>query len=456
LSIPLKMIHLQFQYKYVLGFLSEEEIHLMQDEVDIAHSLLVEKAGKGKQLLGWLDLPVHTDEALLSRIESDAKRLREKAELIVVIGIGGFYHGTKAITEALSPPFPALHAESKNPLILFAGNHLGQDYHAELLRLLDKKEYALLVISKSGTITEPAIAFRILKNHIEKKYGSEEAARRIIAVTDTSKGSLKIVSDKNTYQTYSIPDDVEGCFSVLSPVGLLPLAAAGHDIRQLMLGAAEMRKACIGTSSLAENPAACYAAIRALLYRMGKQVEIMVNYEPSLHYFTEWWKQLFAESEGKENEGLFPATAGFTGDLPSMGQYIQQGQRILFETVLHIQKTRHLLSVPLDELNLDNLNYLAGKTLQEVNNMAALGATLAHTDGEVPNLDILLPAIDERSLGELIYFFEFACGLSGYLSGINPFNQPGVEACKNNMFALLGKPGFEQETDSIRKRINEE
>jgi glucose-6-phosphate isomerase len=341
-------------------------------------------------------------------------------------------------------------------MVLFAGNHLGQDYHAELLRLLDKKEYALLVISKSGTTIESAIAFRILKNHIEKKYGTEEAANRIITITDASKGALRSLSDKYGYKTYVIPDDVGGRFSVLSPAGLLPVAVAGYDIVQLVQGAAEMRKACIETPLLADNPAACYAAIRTLLYRMGNQVEILVNYEPALHYFTEWWKQLFGESEGKENEGLFPAGVDFTGDLHSMGQYIQQGQRILFETVIHIQKTRHLLSVPPDELNLDNLNYLAGKTLQEINDMAALGTTLAHTDGEVPNLDILLPAMDERSLGELIYFFEFACGLSGYLSGINPFNQPGVEVYKNNMFALLGKPGFEQETDSIRTRINEE
>jgi glucose-6-phosphate isomerase len=450
------MIQLQFQFKYVLGFLSEEEIHLMQDEVDIAHSLLVEKAGKGNQFLGWLDLPLHTDEALLNRIQADAKLLRDKAEIIVVIGIGGSYLGARAIIEALGSPFSAFSAGLKNPMVLFAGNHLGQDYHAELLRLLDKKEYALLVISKSGTTIESAIAFRILKNHIEKKYGTEEAANRIITITDASKGALKSLSDKYGYKTYVIPDDVGGRFSVLSPAGLLPVAVAGYDIVQLVQGAAEMRKACIETPLLADNPAACYAAIRTLLYRMGNQVEILANYEPALHYFTEWWKQLFGESEGKENEGLFPAGVDFTGDLHSMGQYIQQGQRILFETVIHIQKTRHLLSVPPDELNLDNLNYLAGKTLQEINDMAALGTTLAHTDGEVPNLDILLPAMDERSLGELIYFFEFACGLSGYLSGINPFNQPGVEVYKNNMFALLGKPGFEQETDSIRTRINEE
>lgn len=450
------MINLRFQYKHLSGFLSEEEIHLMQDEVDISHSLLVEKAGKGNQFLGWIDLPSKTEEALIGSIEADAKAIRGKAEILVIIGIGGSYLGARAIIEALSSPFSAFQNESGSPLVLFAGNNISQDYYSGLLALLDKKEYALVVISKSGTTTEPAIAFRLLKNHIEKKYGAEEAASRIIAITDSSKGALKILADKNGYKTYVIPDDVGGRFSVLSPVGLLPVAIAGFNIRDLLLGATEMQKVCIETSSLPDNPAACYAAIRSSLYRMGHQIEILVNYEPSLHYFAEWWKQLFGESEGKENEGLFPAAVDFTGDLHSMGQYIQEGQRIFFETVIHIQKPKQLLSVPADDANLDGMNYLAGKTLHEVNNMAALGTTLAHIDGEVPNLDIFLPAIDERSLGELIYFFEFACGLSGYLTGINPFNQPGVEAYKNNMFALLGKPGFENETEAIRERINEE
>jgi glucose-6-phosphate isomerase len=313
-----------------------------------------------------------------------------------------------------------------------------------------------VVISKSGTTTEPAIAFRLLKNHIEQKYGPVEAAHRIIAITENLKGAVKSFSDKNGYKTYGIPDDVGGRYSVFSPVGLLPVAIAGYDIRALIQGANEMRKVCIDTSSITDNPAACYAAIRNSLYRLGNQIEILVNYEPSLHYLTEWWKQLFGESDGKENEGLFPAGVDNTSDLHSMGQYIQEGQRMLFETVIHVQRSKHLLSVPMDENDSDGINYIAGKTLQEVNDMAALGTTLAHVDGEVPNLDILLPAIDERSLGELIYFFEFACALNGYLSGINPFNQPGVEAYKNNMFALLGKPGFENETEAIRERINEE
>lgn len=449
------MINLRFQYKHVTDFLSEEEIHFTQEEVDISHSLLVEKAGKGNEFLGWIDLPAKMDEAIISSIESDARTICEKAEIVVVIGIGGSYLGTRAIIEALSSPFSAFYNDKKNPDVLYAGHNMSQDYHAELLGLLDRKEYALIVISKSGTTTEPAIAFRLLKKHLEKKYGIEEATSRIIAITDGSKGALKNHTDKHGYKTYAIPEDIGGRFSVLTPVGLLPVAIAGYNIRELLHGANEMRKVCIETSSLIDNPAACYAAIRNSLYRLGHQIEILVNYEPNLHYFNEWWKQLFGESDGKENEGLFPAGVDFTSDLHSMGQYIQEGQRMLFETVIHILKPKHAITIPFDEVNLDGMNYLAGKTLHEVNDMASIATTLAHVDGEVPNLDIFLPAIDERSLGELIYFFEFACGLSGYLSGINPFNQPGVEVYKNNMFALLGKPGFENETEAIRSRINE-
>ena len=297
----------------------------MQDEVDNSHSLLVEKAGKGNEFLGWIDLPAKIDETLISCIEADANTLREKAEILVVIGIGGSYLGARAIIEALSSPFSSFYNDNKNPVVVYAGYNLSQDYHAGLLDLLDRKNYAIVVISKSGTTTEPAIAFRLLKNHIEKKYGHAEAANRIIAITDGKKGALKILADKNGYKTYTIPDDVGGRFSVLTPVGLLPIAIAGYDISQLIKGANEMRKVCIETSSLIDNPAACYAAIRSSLYRMGNQIEILVNYEPSLHYFTEWWKQLFGESEGKENEGLFPTGVDFTGDLHSMGQYIQEG-----------------------------------------------------------------------------------------------------------------------------------
>jgi glucose-6-phosphate isomerase len=449
------MINLRFQYSHLSGFLSEEEIMLMQDEIDISHSLLIEKAGKGNEFLGWIDLPARIEESLLLSIESDAIAIRGKAEIIVVIGIGGSYLGSRAVIEALSSPFSSFENDGKNPVVIYAGHNISQDYHAALLSLLDKKEYAIIVVSKSGTTTEPAIAFRLLKDHIEKKYGTEEASNRIIAVTDGVKGALKSLSDKHGYKTYAIPDNVGGRFSVFTPVGLLPVAMAGYDIRELLKGAQEMRKACTETSSLTDNPAACYAAIRSSLYRMGHQIEILVNYEPSLHFVAEWWKQLFGESEGKENEGLFPAAVDFTSDLHSLGQYIQEGQRMLFETVIHVLKPKHPLIIPADEANLDGMNFVAGKTLHEVNAKAALATTLAHIDGEVPNLDILLPEISERSLGELLYFFEFACGLSGYLLGINPFNQPGVEAYKNNMFALLEKPGYENETEAMRARLNE-
>lgn len=428
---------------------------LMQEEIDINHSLLIEKAGKGNDFLGWIDVPGRIEETLIKAIEDDAKEFREKAEIIVVTGIGGSYLGSRAIIEALSSPFSSFGNDGKNTVILYAGHNLSQDYHASLLGLLDKKEYAIVVISKSGTTTEPAIAFRLLKDHIEKKYGTEEAYSRIIAITDGAKGALKILADKHGYKTYAIPDNVGGRFSVFTPVGLLPVAMAGFDIRELIQGANQMRITCTETSSIADNPAACYAAIRSSLYRMGHQIEILVNYEPSLHYIAEWWKQLFGESEGKENEGLFPAAVDFTSDLHSMGQYIQEGQRMLFETVIHVLKPKYPLTIPPDESNLDGMNFIAGKTLHEVNATAAMAATLAHIDGEVPNLDILLPEINERSLGELMYFFEFACGLSGYLLGINPFNQPGVEAYKKNMFALLGKPGYENETEAIRARLNE-
>jgi glucose-6-phosphate isomerase len=449
------MINLRFQYSHLSGFLSEEEIMLMQDEIDISHSLLIEKAGKGNEFLGWIDLPGRIEETLINAIEADAKELREKAEVIIVVGIGGSYLGSRAVIEALSSPFSSFENAGKNPVVIYAGHNISQDYHATLLSLLDNKEYAIVAISKSGTTTEPAIAFRLLKDHIEKKYGIEEASSRIIAITDGAKGALKILADKHGYKTYAIPDNVGGRFSVFTPVGLLPVALAGYDIRELIQGANEMRKTCTETSSIADNPAACYAAIRSSLYRMGHQIEILVNYEPSLHFVAEWWKQLFGESEGKENEGLFPASVDFTSDLHSMGQYIQEGQRMLFETVIHVLKPKQPLLIPTDELNLDGMNFVAGKTLHEVNATAALATTLAHIDGEVPNLDILLPEINERSLGELMYFFEFACGLSGYLLGINPFNQPGVEAYKKNMFALLGKPGYENETEAIRARLSE-
>jgi glucose-6-phosphate isomerase len=455
-SIKIKenMINLKFNHHHVTGFLSDEELLIMQNEVDVSHDMLVNKTGQGNDFLGWVDLPEQIEEQLLASIEDDARRISGIAEIFVVIGIGGSYLGARAVIEALSHPFAGLmNSGKKAPLVIYAGNSISQDYHASLMELLDEKDYALAVISKSGTTTEPAVAFRILKAHLEKKYGKAEARERIISITDQSKGALKKLSTDEGYKTYVIPDDVGGRFSVLTPVGLLPIAVAGFDIRNLVEGAREMRKACISDPSILTNPASCYAAIRNSLYRMGKQVEILVNYEPQLQYITEWWKQLYGESEGKQGEGIFPAGVGFTTDLHSMGQYIQEGQRIIFETVLKVNTSAKSLLIPHDPADLDGMNFIAGKTLNEVNHMAALGTVLAHIDGEVPNLEIELPRVNEEILGELLYFFEFACGLSGYMLGVNPFDQPGVEAYKKNMFSLLGKPGYESATEAIRSRI---
>jgi glucose-6-phosphate isomerase len=449
------MINLKFNHGHISGFISDEELQIMQGEVSICHDMLVNKTGKGNDFLGWVDLPEQIDDLLLARIEEDARKIRGMAEVFVVIGIGGSYLGARAIIEALSHPFSGImESRREAPLVIYAGNSISQDYHASLLELLDQKDYAIAVISKSGTTTEPAIAFRILKAHLEKKYGKENAAERIISITDQSKGALKKLSADEGYGTYVIPDDVGGRYSVLTPVGLLPIAVAGFNIRKLVEGARDMRKSCIGNPGIFENPASLYAAIRNSLYRMGKQVEILVNYEPSLQYITEWWKQLYGESEGKDGEGIFPAGVGFTTDLYSMGQYMQEGQRMIFETVIRIDKSNKILNIPHDPADLDGMNFIAGKSMNEVNHMAQLGTVLAHIDGEVPNLEIALPRLNEEALGELLYFFEFACGLSGYLLGVNPFDQPGVEAYKKNMFALLGKPGYETETEAIRSRIN--
>lgn len=449
------MINLTFSRQHAGSFITDDELLLMQEEATVSHDLLVNRTGKGNDFLGWVDLPVNLDESIIQSIEADAAEIRSKAEVYVVVGIGGSYLGARAVIDALNHPFSAmLGGERKAPVIVYAGNSISQDYHAALLELLDKKDYAMAVISKSGTTTEPAVAFRILKAHLEQKYGKEEARKRIIAVTDQSRGALKKLSDDEGYKTYVIPDDVGGRFSVLTPVGLLPIAVAGFNIRQLLNGAVSMRKVCLGEPSVTDNPAVCYAAIRNSFYRQGKQVEILVNYEPSLQYLAEWWKQLYGESEGKEGEGLFPAGVGFTTDLHSMGQYIQEGQRMLFETALIVENPSRRLVIPFDEGNLDGMNFIAGKSLNDVNQMACLGTTLAHIDGEVPTLQIVMPKLDEETLGELLYFFEFACGLSGYMLEVNPFDQPGVEAYKTNMFALLGKPGDERETEAIRARLN--
>jgi len=447
------MINLKLNIDKVLDFVSYNEIKFFQPEIDKHFKTLFNKTGKGKDFLGWINLPSEIDENLIKDIESDAQKMREIADVFVVVGIGGSYLGARAVIEALSHNFNNLLETEKNPLVLFAGQNIGEDYLADLLDILDKKNYAITVISKSGTTTEPAIAFRIIKNHLENKYGKNEAKKRIIAITDKEKGALKELSEKEGYKTYFVPDDVGGRYSVLTPVGLLPIAIAGFDIKKLITGAFEMQQLNEAISSMEKNPIALYAATRNALYNKGKTTEIMVNYQPTLFYLTEWWKQLYGESEGKENKGIFPSGVSFTTDLHSMGQYIQEGLRNIFETVLSVKNSKKDLRIPEDKKNLDKLNYLAGKKINYVNKMAETGTMLAHVDGGVPNIKITIPKINEENLGQLIYFFEMACAVSGYILGVNPFDQPGVEAYKKNMFALLSKPGFEKETEEITKKV---
>ncbi len=437
----------------VFDVVGRNEIYSQQNEIGKHYKTLLQKTGKGNDFLGWVNLPSSVNPKLIKDIETSAKKIRDIAEVVIVIGIGGSYLGARAVIDALSNPFSAMDNKRKNPYIIYAGNNLSEDYHTELLELLDKKDYAVIVISKSGTTTEPAIAFRLIKNHIEEKYGKEKAKDRIIAVTDKTKGALKKLSINEGYTTYDIPDDVGGRFSVLTPVGLLPIAIAGIDIKKLVAGASSAEKDLCETDDIDNNPAVLYAITRNLLYQKGKHIEILTNFQPHLQYFTEWWKQLYGESEGKENKGIFPAGVNFTADLHSMGQYIQEGLRNIFETVISIEQPKKKLFIPYDKENLDELNFLAGKGIQEVNKMAELGTMIAHVDGNVPNIKITIPLLNEESLGALIYFFEFACGLSGYMLGVNPFDQPGVEAYKKNMFALLDKPGFEEQSKIIKTRL---
>ncbi len=443
---------IQLDIQNVNEFVNQSEILGWQQSASENMDLLQSGKGAGNDFLGWLNLPSGITEEELVEIEQAGATLNKKSEIIIVIGIGGSYLGAKAVNDALSGSFESLRP-GKNPLMIFAGHHIGEDYMHELLELLDEKSYSIIVISKSGTTTEPALAFRILREHLEKKVGAEEASSRIIAITDASRGALRRVADEKGYQSFVIPDDVGGRYSVLTPVGLVPLAACGFDIRSLVAGAVEMEKHTTEGDNLMENPALLYAVVRNILYRKGKKIEILVNYHNKLHYVGEWWKQLYGESEGKEGKGIFPAAVDNSSDLHSMGQYIQEGERILFETVLSIGKTDHEVKIPSEEKNLDGLNYIAGKKIDHVNKMAELGTIIAHVDGGVPNLRIVIPELNARYLGQLIYFFEIACGLSGYLLGVNPFNQPGLEAYKKNMFALLEKPGFEKETEAIKKRI---
>jgi len=444
---------LKIDVKNVFEFIPESEILDLQKESAAKLATLKKGDGEGSDFLGWLNLPSSISEENLSKVEKTADRLAGKSDIVIVIGIGGSYLGAKAVNDALSHNFEMLKEKREAPLMIFAGHNIGEDYMKELTGTLDAYSYSIVVISKSGTTTEPALAFRILKDHLTAKVGAEEAVSRIVAITDASKGALRKLAEQEGYETYVIPDDVGGRFSVLTPVGLVPLAISGFNIRELVSGAVAMEEKCLSSESIEENPALLYAATRNALYRSGKKIEILVNYHNKLHYISEWWKQLYGESEGKDGKGIFPAAVDNSTDLHSMGQYVQEGERILFETVISVKDSEHNVKVPSDVKDLDKLNYLAGKRIDEVNKMAELGTTLAHIDGGVPNIRIEIPEISAGNLGGLMYFFEIACGISGYMLDVNPFNQPGVEAYKKNMFALLEKPGFEEETRKIKERL---
>lgn len=439
--------------KALCGISGEDVLTNYKNEVIKAQRTLEEGSGRGSDFIGWLHLPSSINQDYLNEIKETADLIRKQCEVVVVAGIGGSYLGTRAVIETISNSFDLLQTDRKSPVILYAGNNISEDYLYELTQYLKNKKFGVINISKSGTTTETALAFRILKKQCEDQRGKETAKQVIVAVTDASKGAAKITADKEGYKTFVIPDNVGGRFSVLTPVGLLPIAIAGLDIDQLVAGAKNMEKICDINTPYEENPAAIYAATRNLLYKSGKKIEILVNYTPKLHYFNEWWKQLFGESEGKENKGIFPAAVDFSTDLHSMGQWIQEGERNIFETVVSVKNVQHKVEVPHDEENLDGLNFLAGKRVDEVNKMAELGTQLAHVDGGVPNIRVEIDQLNEYNVGELIYFFEKACGISGYLLGVNPFDQPGVEAYKKNMFALLNKPGYEEESKKIQSRL---
>jgi glucose-6-phosphate isomerase len=447
------MDQIRLDVSKVYDFVSPDTIGSLKAKAEAANKTLHGNTGKGSDFLGWVNLPSSISERDLSDIEATAKRIQKRVEAVVVIGIGGSYLGSKAVVEALSDTFSHLKGKSSKPWVLFAGQNLGEDYLVELLELLDNKRYAIISISKSGTTTEPAIAFRILREHLEKKVGKDDAKELIIAVTDKDKGALRTFAIQNGYKTYVIPDDVGGRYSVLTPVGLVPLAIGGFDIRSLVKGAKAMQLACGPDVPFEKNISAQYAATRMALYNSGKKIEILANFENKLHFLAEWWKQLFGESEGKEGLGIFPASVDLTADLHSMGQYMQEGERILMETVISVKNTNRKLKVPSETDNLDKLNFLAGKNIDYVNKMAEIGTMLAHVDGGVPNIRIEIPKVDAYYLGQLMYFFEKACGISGYILDINPFDQPGVEAYKKNMFALLEKPGFEEETKKIKETL---
>ena len=448
------MKRIQLDITKAAQFLSEGAVKAYEPKVKAAQEALENGTCPGNDFLGWLHLPSSITPQFLDEVQAVANTLREKCEVIVVAGIGGSYLGARAIIEALGNSFAWLVGDKSNPTIVFAGNNIGEDYLFELSEYLKDKRFGVINISKSGTTTETALAFRLLKKQCEEQRGKSEAKDVIVAITDANRGAARAAADKEGYKTFVIPDNVGGRFSVLTPVGLLPIACAGFDIKALVNGAADMEKATAPSVPFAENIAAQYAAVRNALYtEKGKKIEIMVNYQPKLHFIAEWWKQLYGESEGKEHKGIFPASCDFTTDLHSMGQWIQEGERSIFETVISVEQPAKKLLFPSDDENLDGLNFLAGKRVDEVNKMAELGTLLAHVDGGVPNIRISVPELNEYYIGQLIYFFEIGCGISGNVLGVNPFNQPGVEAYKKNMFALLDKPGYEAESKAIKERL---
>jgi len=448
------MKNIKIDLTNAIPFINQDDFNKYDKLTAEKNFLINNKSGKGSEFLGWRNLPNEISQELISDINSTAKYLQEISDVIVVIGIGGSYLGSKAVIEALSGNFDYLQSDKKIPAILYAGQNLSEDYHFELLDFLKDKKYSIIVISKSGTTTEPGIAFRLLRKDLEKKFNEDQVSKRIVTITDSKKGALRELANKENYKSFDIPEDIGGRYSVLTPVGLLPIACAGYNIEEIISGAKSLLN--LSENSFNENPIFQYAAIRNALYLENKTIEILANFNPRLNFVSEWWKQLFGESEGKENKGIFPTNISLTTDLHSMGQYIQEGIRNIFETIISVDKTKHNLTIPSDDNDLDKLNYLAGKSIDYVNKMAEQGTSLAHLDGKVPNIKISIPEINEFYIGQLLYFFEKSCAISGYLLDINPFDQPGVEAYKNNMFALLGKPEFEQETININARLKKE
>ena len=443
-----------FDYSKTAGYISEGEITSMKRITEDAKKLLLSREGEGNDFLGWIDLPVDYDKEEFERIQKAAAKIQSDSDVLIVIGIGGSYLGARAANEFLGHNFYNIIAKSmrKTPEIYYCGNNLSSAYIKGLMDVIGDRDFSINMISKSGTTTEPAVAFRVFKKILEEKYGKEEAAKRIYCTTDKARGALKSLATEEGYESFVVPDDVGGRFSVLTAVGLLPIAVSGADIEQLMAGAASMRKICL-ENAFEENDALQYAAVRNILLRKGKSIEITASYEPSVQYIGEWWKQLYGESEGKDLKGIFPASVTLTADLHSMGQFIQDGSRLMFETVLSVEDPGAEIIIKKEDIDLDGLNYLAGKSVDFINKSAMNGTILAHTDGQVPNLMVKIPAQNEFYLGELFYFYEFACGVSGYILGVNPFNQPGVESYKKNMFALLGKPGYEDMTEALLKRL---